>query len=168
MAESMGGSMGKWAKKAALFAGLVLLPGTMAASCAGHAAEDVSHDSGPLAASLNFGRETLHLSESDLQAAEGDAGLSGGLRGLVNGTSAASVWQAIGNATDGLSADDAKNVIENACKLVQLPAASPATVLAPQGATEKVREELQNAMNGSRDAQFAAYVVCQGTELGNS
>lgn len=157
--------MGKWAKSAALFVGLVLLPGTMAASCIGHAADDAGHDPGGLEASLNFGRETLRLPESDLQTAEGHAGLSGGLPGLVNGESAASVWQAVGEDTDGLKADVAKNVIENACNLVQLPSASPTTTLADQGDTEKVRQELQNAKNGSRDAQFAAYVVCQGTNI---
>jgi hypothetical protein len=48
------------------------------------------------------------------------------------------------------------------------PSASPTTILADQGATENVRQDLQNAMNGDCDAQFGAYVVCQATELGNS
>jgi hypothetical protein len=155
-------------KAAALFAGLALLAGTTAAGCEG-VADDlpaVVHDLHPLAIDLGHGGETL--TPGDLKNIASKTGVSD-LSGAASSVGGSNVLRQVKSATENLDPATANAVIAKACQQASLsPAPPPLAEPVNQDTVDTVQAALQKATNNNSYEDFAAYALCQASEIADS
>lgn len=153
--------MKRFTRAVALFAGLILLPGTTAAGCLEHsgddapAAENAVHD-----AAIDLGHDDkVTLSGHTLEGIRSHVGGSASADELAGEEGESQVHTTLERITEHLDADTANDIIEAACQVEGLSPDSPPSPppLLPEVGAEKA---LKTAAEGDPSEQFAARAIC--------